>query len=169
MEYAGKRLHAPEQRLILGATALATQPFIDLNNKSVDKETRMTSVARTLAKIIAGTLVGVIVRQAGISLVKHYTQFEPIIDKQKNLVTGIIRKKGKDFFVPMFAGKNKFISMSPEELQKRFNLYTKAMGTFAATVAMIFTNFLIDAPLTKYLTEVFQNKICNTTKEGGKN
>ena len=121
LEYAGKRLHAPEQRLILGATALATQPFIDLNNKSVDKETRMTSVARTLAKIIAGTLVGVIVRQAGISLVKHYTQFEPIIDKQKNLVTGIIRKKGKDFFVPMFAGKNKFISMSPEELQKRFN------------------------------------------------
>ena len=33
------------------------------------------------------------------------------------------------------------------------------MGTFVATVAMIFTNFLIDAPLTKHLTSVFTKKI----------
>ena len=29
----GEVINSPEQRLILGATALATQPFIDLNNK----------------------------------------------------------------------------------------------------------------------------------------
>ena len=53
LDFAGKYLHAPEQRLLLGATALATQPFIDMHNKNVDKETRMMSVARTIAKIIA--------------------------------------------------------------------------------------------------------------------
>ena len=32
----GEIINSPEQRLILGATALATQPFIDLNNKKAD-------------------------------------------------------------------------------------------------------------------------------------
>lgn len=52
----GEKINSPEQRLILGATALATQPFIDLNNKKADKETRAVSVARTIGKIIAGRL-----------------------------------------------------------------------------------------------------------------
>ena len=44
----GEVINSPHQRLILGATALATQPFIDLNNKKADKETRAVSVARTI-------------------------------------------------------------------------------------------------------------------------
>lgn len=35
------------------------------------------------------------------------------------------------------------------------------MGTFVATIAMIGTNFLLDAPLTKYFTGVFQKSLAN--------
>lgn len=158
LDFAGKHLHAPEQRLILGATALATQPFIDLRNKEVDEKTRMTSVARTIAKIVAGTFVGVLVRQAGISLIQRYTKYKPIVDKN-NHVIAIARQKGRDFFVPLFTGIKKNSKLTPDDLERKFQLYTKAMGTFVATVAMIFTNFLIDAPLTKHLTSVFTKKI----------
>ena len=72
-------MHAPEQRILIGATGLAIQPFIDLNNKNVDKETRKTSAWRTAAKIIAGTIVGVAVRYWGIAFVKKYAQYDTII------------------------------------------------------------------------------------------
>lgn len=159
LEFAGRHLHAPEQRWILGATALATQPVIDLNNKSVDEDTRMTSVARTTAKIVAGTFVGVAVRYAGIKFIKHLSQYEKVLSTDGSQVISIIGKKGRDFFVPLFTDKNKLFPIAVDKLEKKFNLYTKALGTFAATVAMIFTNFLLDAPLTKWLTGVFQKKI----------
>ena len=38
------------------------------------------------------------------------------------------------------------------------------MGTFAATIAMVFTNFILDAPLTKWLTGLF-NKIIDKTEK----
>lgn len=50
-----------ENRGIMGATALLTQPAIDASNHKVDKETRRVSVNRTIAKIIAGTGVGMFV------------------------------------------------------------------------------------------------------------
>lgn len=159
LDFAGKNLYAPEQRWILGATALATQPVIDLKNKNVDEDTRMMSVARTMAKIVAGTLVGVGVRYAGIKFIKHFSKYETILNENKDLVLGVYGKKGRDFFVPLFAGKNKLQAISPEKLEKKFNLYTKALGTFVATVAMIFTNFVLDAPLTKWLTGIFHKKI----------
>ena len=34
LDWTGRKIHSPEQRLVLGATALATQPFIDLKNKA---------------------------------------------------------------------------------------------------------------------------------------
>lgn len=159
MEWSGKNLHSPEQRLILGATALATQPFIDLNNKAVDEDTRKTSVARTVAKIIAGTLVGVIVRQVGINYVRKYSQYTANI--VNGLVTRVTPQKGRGFFVPLFEiplkkGQKSIFPLPAEKLEKKFELYRKAMGTFVATVAMVGTNFLLDAPLTKYLTNVFQ-------------
>ena len=40
-------------RLIMGVTALATQPAIDYHNHKVDKETREISTIRTISKIIA--------------------------------------------------------------------------------------------------------------------
>ena len=53
--YIGKKWSSPHQRAILGVTALVMQPYIDWKNKSVDEKTRKVAVARTVAKIIAGT------------------------------------------------------------------------------------------------------------------
>lgn len=166
LEWSGKNLHSPEQRLILGATALATQPFIDLNNKAVDEDTRKTSVARTVAKVIAGTLVGVIVRQVGINYVRKYSQYTANI--VNGLVTSVTPRKGSGFFVPLFVkplkkGQKPIFPLPAEKLEKKFELYRKAMGTFVATVAMVGTNFLLDAPLTRYLTNVFQKSFVKNT------
>lgn len=168
LNWAGQRLHAPEQRIILGATGLATQPFIDLHNKSVDKETRKTSAWRTVAKILVGTTVGVAVRYWGIAFVKKYSQFDTVM--KNGLVERIIPKKGKGFFVPILSYKSIF-PIAEDALRKRFDKYTKAMGTFVATVTMVATNFLCDAPGTKWLTEKFlnfQKKLDAKDKEGNK-
>lgn len=162
LNYAGKKLHAPEQRLLLGATALAIQPWIDLKNKDVDEETRMMSVARTLGKIIAGTAVGVAVRYAGIEGVKRLCKCTPILNKDGTKVIGLEKDRG--ILVPLFQGKNNFKPVSLEEFEANMNRYIKAMGTFAATIAMIYTNFAIDAPFTKWLTNEF-NTILTKQKE----
>lgn len=162
LNYAGQKLHAPEQRLLLGATALAIQPWIDLKNKDVDKETRMMSVARTLAKIIAGTAVGVAVRYAGIAGIKRLCKYTPILNKNGTKVIGLEKERG--ILVPLFEGKNGFKQVSPEEFEANMNRYIKAMGTFAATIAMIYTNFSLDAPLTKWLTNEF-NTVLTKQKE----
>lgn len=171
LDFAGKHLHAPEQRLILGATALATQPVIDLKNKEVDEKTRMTSVARTIAKIVAGTFVGVIVRYAGIKGAKAFTKYQTILNpKNKQEAIGILRESKKSQLVPLFhrgVEKLEKFPIDVDILEKHFTKYTKAMGIFAATIAMVFTNFLCDAPLTKYLTKVFSQKITQNKEESG--
>lgn len=167
LNWVGKCIHSPEQRLILGATALATQPVIDLCNKNVDEETRKTSVARTLAKIIAGTIVGVAVRAACISLVKRHCNYTlGYFDKTKEIVNRVVPKKGKGFFAPFLKNidlkdKNGEFVFTKSDIDKRIEKHIKSMGTFVATVVMIATNFLLDAPLTKWLTGKFINKINN--------
>ena len=156
LTWAGKALHSPEQRLILGATALATQPFIDLYNKDVDEDTRKISAARTIAKIIAGTTVGVIVRYAGIWAANRYSQFQKVFaDADKKIVEKIIPDKKYGCLTPVFT-KNNIFPISDVELTKRMTRHRKAMGTLLATIAMVATNFLCDAPLTKYMTGFFQ-------------
>lgn len=150
----GEVINSPQQRLILGATALATQPFIDLNNKKADKETRAVSVARTIGKIIAGTLVGVAVRAGSISAIKKFSGAEL---KTVDAITKICKKSKKDIFVPLFAKIKPNIAEA--DFVKEYKNYTNALGTIAATVAMIFTNFLIDVPLTKLITDKLTSKV----------
>ena len=75
ISYIGKNINSPEQRLIQGATALVSQPVIDYYNKKADDETRAVSVARTIGKIVAGTLVGVAIRYASIAAAKQFSRF----------------------------------------------------------------------------------------------
>ena len=62
IKYIGKNFSSDKQRVALGLTALVTQPYIDAHNKRVDEQTRKVSVAKTIAKIIAGTLTGFFIR-----------------------------------------------------------------------------------------------------------
>ena len=167
LDWAGRCLHAPEQRIILGATALATQPFIDLKNKNVDKETRKTSAARTVAKIVAGTAVGVAVRYAGIAFVKKFCQYDKVFNSS-GLVERVIPKKGRSLFVPLLTGKDSIFPIAEDVLTKRFEKFQKAIGTFVATVVMIATNFLLDAPLTKWLTNLGVKAMNNAEKPKNK-
>ncbi len=131
----GEKISSAEQRLILGASALMSQPFIDAHNKSVDEKTRKVSVARTVAKIIAGTLTGYYIRKGCIKGIKALSEMP-----RANV------KKYKTLFTP---------SNAKDNTSDPFLQYRNAMGTVVALVVMMFTNFLIDAPLTKFLTNTF--------------
>ena len=134
----GEKISSAEQRLILGATALMTQPFIDANNKSVDEKTRKVSVARTIAKIVAGTLTGYFIRKGCIKGIKALSQIPgPNVPKYKTL------------FTPRGITDN---------TTDAFKQYRNAMGTVVALLVMMVTNFAIDAPLTKFLTNALVKK-----------
>lgn len=140
-------LHSPEQRLIMGVTALATQPFIDLNNKKADEDTRILSTCRTIAKIIAGTISGVIVRSGCIHYIEKLSKEIKINDQ--------VVKRG------ILCPKRLFPSLAIEKgniYDNKVASYNKTLGTAAAIGVMLFTNFLWDAPVTKKLTNFFYAK-----------
>lgn len=136
IQKAGEKISSAEQRLILGASALMSQPFIDAHNKRVDEKTRKVSVARTVAKIIAGTFTGFFIRKGCIKAINT-------MSKAKGVGAP---KWWKTLFTPEGVANTE---------TEAFKQYRNAMGTVVALVVMMFTNFLIDAPLTKFLTNKF--------------
>ncbi len=145
----GKNWTSPHQRAILGATAILIQPFIDRKNKYVDDETRKVSVAKTCAKILVGTTTGIAMRYGFIKGVSALSK--PLNEIPKNISP---------------FKKNLMSILTPENLEpgnkEALKQYRYTMGTLSALLAMVFTNFLIDAPLTKFLT----NKFISYQKKG---
>ena len=131
----GRDISSAENRLILGVTALMTQPFIDARNKDVDETTRKVSVCRTIAKIVAGTMTGYAIRKGCIKTINNLSQLP-----RKNMPLY------KSLFTPKGARSTN---------TEAFKQYRNAMGTVAALLVMLITNFVIDAPLTKFLTNLF--------------
>ncbi len=115
------KIAGPQNRLILGVSALASQPFIDYFNKNVDENTRKYSVCKTLAKIIVGTIVGVTVRSLAIkysaNLLKSVDISHVLPDVLRNL--------------------------------KSRKMLQNTIGDILGLGVCLFSNFLIDAPLTK--------------------
>ena len=140
INWFGKYISAPENRLIIGVSALVSQPFIDYYNKKVDEETRRVSCARTIAKTIAGMITGYSVRAGFSKLVQKHSEFGA-----KN-----------NFFTPSNASKS---------LKHAYKQYQNAMGMTLAIAGLIITNFAIDAPLTNFLTNYLTPKI-KKPKEG---
>lgn len=143
IDWIGKKLSSAENRLILGASALLSQPFIDASNKDVDLETRKYSVCRTIAKIIAGTATGYTIRKLCIKSIDAFTKSVSDIKPDMKF------KKLRTLLTPT-------LKYTADELSQ----YKNTLGTILALGVMVFTNFLIDAPLTKGLTNAF-------TKLGG--
>lgn len=143
IKWSGQHISSPQNRLILGVTALMSQPFIDFYNKRVDEETRKVSAARTCAKILAGTTTGYLVRYYTIKLVDAFTK-NPAV------------------------AKNEWQScMFPRRVRttlKGLQQHKLVLGTYIALAVMMFTNFAIDAPLTQLLTNVFVKKIKDNEK-----
>ena len=134
---AGSNISSAEQRLLIGVTALATQPFIDLYNKKADEETRILSACRSLGKILAATTSGVVVRKLCIHLLNKYATE----DKLKKII--------KDSSAINDISKTKFSNF---------------MGSVGALGVKLFTNFLWDAPVTQKLTNFFY-KLVSKKKE----
>lgn len=155
-----ERFNSAWQRLVSGVTAIFTQPFFDWNNKHTDKDTRTTSTARTVAKIGVGTLTGVAIRELCIWGTKYFTQNENIYNDEKAKFLAKHKNDGKLFReMPDFKAKKLTQCLLPESAKltataKDIRRYRGAMGTFAALFVMLFTNFLVDAPLTMKLTNV---------------
>ena len=128
-------------RLIMGATAILTQPFIDYHNHKVDEETRSVARNRTIAKIVAGTGVGLIVRKLCYDAVQKMTDAEGA-------------KKYSKALLPDKSFIRKYIK-NPDNLKH----YGNALSNFVAIIVMCFaTNFLFDAPLTTYFTNRLNEK-----------
>lgn len=144
LNWFGKHISTPENRLIIGISALASQPFIDLHNKKVDEKTRIISCARTVAKIVSGTILGVGVRAGLIRLAKKCSSLNKTDSKLKRL------------FTP---------SSPPKTMTYSYKQYQNAMGMLLAVGALLFTNFLIDAPLTALLTNTFTKKFENASRK----
>lgn len=142
--WIGKNISSPENRLILGVTALMSQPFIDLHNRKVDEETRKVSAARTVAKIIAGTLTGVLVRKGCIKAIDAFS-----------MLPSQITSKTKWPWLRTLFTPDSAISGVLTDLTHHKN----ALGTIISLFVMTITNFAIDAPLTKFLTNKFVDKI----------
>ena len=131
-----------ENRLIMGATAMVTQPLIDYNNPKVDKETREISRNRTIAKIIAGTTAGILVRGSAQAIIESMTK----INAKSRLAKALLAPKHIESFLKTSA----YLSN-----------YKNTLSTILAILAMCVTNFVIDAPLTVFLT----NHLNNRTRE----
>lgn len=168
VNWLGEDFNSAWQRGVSGATALLTQPFFDLRNKKVDEKTRQTSCARTTAKIIAGTLTGVGIRELFIKASAYFTQN---IETDKHLVD--IGKKTVDKIRKASEFKPIEQCLLPEQLKNTADYlsikkFRGSVGTFVAVAVMVFTNFLIDAPLTTFLTNKF-NKMFTAHNEKQQN
>ncbi len=137
-------------RLIMGVTAMATQPAIDYYNHRVDKETREVSRNRTIAKIIACTAVGILVRGTCYRIVNKMTNIKGTTKFSKALLP------------------QKHIEQLTKFTQKLAN-HKNTVSTLLALAVMTFTNFLLDAPLTVYLTNKFNARTAKKKEAEVKN
>ena len=135
----GREISSAENRLILGVSALLSQPFIDYNNNKINDDTKRVAVCRTIAKIVAGTATGYLVRKGTIKGIEYCSQAP-----SKNM------PKWRTIFTP-----NNIKNVNTEA----FKQYRNALGTFVSLGVMLFTNFAIDAPLTKFLTNNLNAKV----------
>lgn len=141
----GKIISSPQNRLIMGVTALASQPFIDLNNKEVDENTRIVSCSKTLAKIISGTATGVLIRHLAIKLAEQMSR------TPEELAEGKVKELTK--FNTLFSTPN----LKPHK-PEYYKQYRNFVGTAIGIGVMLFTNFALDLPLTNMLTNFFVKK-----------
>lgn len=153
------------QRLAIGASALLIQPFIDLKNKEVDKDTKKVSAARSAAKAIIGTATGLVVRSSCMKLAE-------LKYAQKDAAGNIIKEAGKIKIDPQkvkrsFGEGFEALKLDEKALSDAIKRVPSVVGTIAALGVMVLTNFLIDAPLTNLTMEKidkFMEKRLNSKK-----
>lgn len=127
----GSMLASPHwNRLALGVAAISSQPFIDYFNPNVDRDTAKVSSIRTASKICVCTSVGFVVRGLCYKLVEKYAHGS--------------EKEGSTLLTP-----KEILNVSNKKLRDaKLKIHKNGLSTITALAVMLFTNFLIDAPLT---------------------
>ncbi len=129
--HVGQALASPHwNRLALGVAAILTQPWIDFFNPRVDRDTAISSALRTIAKICVCTTVGFCVRGSSYKLVEKFAHGTA--------------KEGSTLFTP----KEILKETNSELRNSKLKLHKNTLSTVIALSVMMFTNFLLDAPLT---------------------
>ncbi len=119
-------------RAVMGATAILTQPLIDYYNPKVDRDTAVVSTCRTMGKIIAGTMVGCGVRSAcyyGIHALTSMSKTAPA---------------WRSALLPPKSIMHYLANKNPDWLKN----YRSTLAMIVGLGAMLFTNVLLDVPLT---------------------
>lgn len=148
---AGQILASPHwNRLALGAAAISSQPWIDLYNPKVDKDTAKAASLRTTAKILVCTTVGFTVRGLCYNLTEKFAHGTP--------------NEGSTLLTPQAILKE----TNQELRNSKLKLHKNAFSTLFALSVMLFTNFLLDAPGTTMLANKFL-KMANLDKKTGGN
>lgn len=170
--WLGENCTSAKQKLITGGTALLIQPAIDINNKDVDEKTRKTSCAKTISRALIGTTTGVLIREACIKGIAAFTQTKATVKadmKKAALKKGLkIKPLNKDINLKKWQQCLLPDSMKTSQKIAEIKKYRGALGTFAALGIMLFTNFLIDAPVTSWLTNNVFGPMLNKEKGGNK-
>ena len=134
----GKKLASPHwNRLALGVAGISTYPFWDYYNPNVDKDTAKASTIRTSAKIVTCTTTGFIIRGLCYKLTERFAHATPAEGSTILTPKAILNETNKEF------------------RNNKLKLHKNALSTTIALVVMLFTNFLIDAPLTTYVSNKF--------------
>lgn len=154
LKWIAQNFSSPQQRAIMGITALCSQPFIDLHNKHIKKEDKSIVVSKTIAKIIVGTCIGVCLRHYAIKAVRNFTKTTNMGKYSQCLLP-------KNVLAQLRVDPKSVLSTHLEN-------YRNGLGTFIGTMGGLFTNFLIDAPLTKMLTNFINEKVFNKEKVNAK-
>jgi len=129
-------------RGVMGATAILTQPLIDYYNPDVDEETAKTSTCRTIGKIIAGTMVGCAVRFLCYQGTKGLTSLD------------LAAPDWRKVLLP----SKKIVSYLNSKYPDWILTYRNGLANFVGLAAMLFTNVLLDVPLTNKITKKLLNK-----------
>ena len=149
---AGQMLASPHwNRLALGLAAISTQPWIDLYNPKVDKDTAKAASLRTTAKIIVCTSVGFVVRGACYKLTEKFAHGTA--------------QEGSTLLTP----KAILNEVNQEVRNSKLKIHKNAFSTLTALFVMLFTNFLLDAPGTTKLANKFLKMANLENKIGGNN
>lgn len=144
-------LESWHNRAFLGATALITMPLIDAFTIK-DEEKRKDAISKSLAKVIVGCATGIFLRIAIPYLLKSKPLYHSIALKNSQ----ILISEHSNSFKRQFFPKSLYGEQNKDKFQKLYKEYIHNLGNYAAIFVMFFTNFLVDAPCTVFLTNFFR-------------
>lgn len=143
----GEKLASPHwNRATLGLVAISSQPAWDYFNPKVDDDTARASAIRTGSKIVVCSSVGFTVRGLCYKLTEKYAHGT--------------QAEGSTLLTP----KSILNETNKKVRNSKLKIHKNAFSTITALTVMLFTNFLVDAPLTTIVSNKFL-KLANLDKK----